>query len=41
MSGDTEAWIMKELRQPLDLDAFAAAALIIAPAAGAAVGAPL
>ena len=25
MTGDTEAWIMKELRQPLDLDAFAAA----------------
>jgi len=25
MSGDTEAWITKELRQPLDLDAFAAA----------------
>ena len=25
MGGDTEAWMMKELRQPLDLDAFAAA----------------
>ncbi|WP_295390554.1 tellurite resistance TerB family protein [uncultured Thiodictyon sp.] len=25
MDGDAEAWIMKELRQPLDLDAFAAA----------------
>ena len=25
MEGDAEAWIMKELRQPLDLDAFAAA----------------
>ena len=24
MDGDAEAWIMKELRQPLDLDAFAA-----------------